>query len=72
MQLVSRSVVYQQSCDRYIKELGSELRYPLLLDIDYSDFNAYLSKLDGFTKKGGGLPSGYVRSLTHWLIVDDV
>ena len=53
MQLVSRSVVYQQSCDRYIKELGSELRYSLLQDIDYSDFNAYLFKTWWFYKKRG-------------------
>ena len=70
MRLVNPSKKYQESYDRYIKELGSEERYPFPLDFDYSDFSAYLSKVDDFSK-GNKLPEGFVQSSTLWLILND-
>ena len=70
MRLVKPSKKYQESYDRYIKELGCEERYPFPLDFDYSNFDAYLSKIDDFTK-GKDLPKGYVQSSTLWLILNN-
>ena len=70
MRLVKPSIKFQESYDRYIKELGSEERYPFPLDFDYTDFSAYLSKVDEFSK-GNNLPEGYVQSSTLWLISND-
>ena len=70
MRLINPSKEYKESYDRYIRELGSEERYPFPLDFDYSDFDAYLSKVDDFSK-GKNLPKGYVKSSTLWLIFNN-
>ena len=67
MNLVLPSIEYQQSYHSYINELGSEERYPFVLDFDYQDFAAYLAKIRGFSE-GINLPCGYVPSSTFWLI----
>ena len=70
MQLQVPSDQFQESYKQYIKELGSEERYPFPLDFDYSDFDAYLSKVEDF-EIGRNLPRAYVQSTTRWLILDD-
>ncbi len=69
MQLITPSIEYVESYDKYIQELGSEERYPFPLDFDYSNFKTYLSKVDSFAK-AKNLPEGYVQSSTFWLIKD--
>jgi len=45
-------------------------KVPFPLDFDYSDFDAYLSKVEDF-EIGRNLPRAYVQSTTRWLILDD-
>lgn len=70
MQLVVPSIQYKNSYDTYIKELGSEERYPFPLDFDYSDFHAYLLKVEDFSI-GRNLPTGFVQSSTFWITEND-
>ena len=67
MELVLPSEKFKQSFDSYINELGDEERYPFTLDLDMSDFKAYLSKLGDFSL-GKNLPAGSVTNTTFWLI----
>lgn len=52
----------------YLIELGDEERYPFTLDLDCSDFPAFLQRLDDF-ERGRNLPEGRVPSTTYWWIV---
>lgn len=70
MELVKPTIEFKESYDGYIKELGSEERYPFPLDFDYSDFPAYLAKVNDFAL-GKNLPEGYVPSSTFWIIKDN-
>jgi len=65
--LVTPSFCYEASYRTYIAELGNEERYPFVLDLDASDFSAYLTRVVEF-KRGVKLPKGYVESTTFWLI----
>lgn len=65
--VVTPSFCYEASYRTYIAELGNEERYPFVLDLDASDFSAYLARVDEF-KRGIKLPDGYVESTTFWLI----
>lgn len=51
----------------YIAELGDEERYPFPLDFDHADFPALLQRLDDLAL-GIGVPDGFVRSSTFWLV----
>lgn|GEM_PF-266942 len=64
--MVKPSFCYEASYRAYIAELGNEERYPFVLDLDASDFSAYLARVDEF-ERGVKLPAGYVESTTFWL-----
>ena len=70
MELIIPNMAYANSYYEYIQQLGSEERYPFPLDFDYSDFGAYLAKVNDFTQ-GRNLPEGYVQSSTLWLMDHD-
>ena len=65
--LIQPTIKYKNSYANYIKELGSEERYPYPMDFDYSDFQAFVKKLDDFSK-GINLPAHLVPNTTYWLI----
>lgn len=65
--LVLPSREYEQSYSRYIAELGQEERYPFQLDLDHSDFDSLLQRLEDFSN-GVNIPSGYVTTSTYWLV----
>lgn len=67
MKLISPTVEYQDSYISYIKELGSEERYPFPLDFEYEDFVGLLKKLEGYAS-GTDVPENMVPSSTFWLI----
>ena len=69
--LVLPTQKYEQSYREFIAELGDEERYPFQLDLDHSDFNALLKRLDDFAN-GIDIPEGYVQSSTFWLVDGDV
>lgn len=68
--LVTPSLRYEQSFRTYITELKDEERYPFVLDLDASNFNDYLRRLNEF-KQGIDIPEGYVESSTFWLVCGD-
>ena len=70
MRLLKPSKLLADSYDRYIKDLGSEERYPFPLDFDYSNFEKYLEKIEDFAL-GKNLPEGYVQSTTLWLVEEN-
>ena len=70
MRLLKPSKLLADSYDRYIKDLGSEERYPFPLDFDYSNFERYLEKVEDFAL-GKNLPEGYVQSTTLWLVEEN-
>ena len=70
MRLLKPSKLLEDSYDRYIKDLGSEERYPFPLDFDYSNFEKYLEKVEDFAL-GKNLPEGYVQSTTLWLVEEN-
>jgi len=67
MQLVSPSQKYKESYIGYIKELGSEERYPFTLDFEHSDFPKYLNTLENYSN-GIDIPEDAVPSSTFWLV----
>lgn len=70
MQLIKPILKYQASYLTYLKELGSEERYPFPLDFDHSDFPVMLTRIESF-ELGINLPDGYVPSSTYWLVESD-
>jgi len=68
--LVTPSLRYEQSFRTYITELKEEERYPFVLDLDASNFTAYLARLNEF-KQGIDIPEGYVEISTFWLVCGD-
>ncbi len=58
---------YEPSYGAYIRELGSEERYPFPLDFEHGDFAALLSRLGDFAD-GRNLPAGFVPATTFWLV----
>ncbi len=70
MQLITPTLALEASYTRYIRELGSEERYPFPLDFNYHDFAAMLAKIDDF-EKGINLPKNAVCSSTYWLVEDN-
>lgn len=67
--LIAPQIDYKESYLSYIKELGTEERYPFPLDFDHTDFSAMLNKIEDFNQ-GINLPDGYVPSSTYWLVAD--
>jgi len=67
LSLLKPSSLFAASYDRYIKELGTEERYPFPLDFEYSNFEKYLERVEDFAL-GKNLPKGYVQSTTLWLV----
>jgi predicted acetyltransferase len=65
--LITPTLNYEASYREYIKELGDEERYPYPLDLDHSDFAAFVQKLNGYSK-GLNLPGNLVPNTTFWLI----
>lgn len=61
---------FESSYGSYIKELGSEERYPFPLDFDHADFEALLVRLDSL-ERGVGLGADWVPSSTFWLVEDE-
>lgn len=70
LKLIKPNIFYQASYLIYIKELGSEERYPFPLDFDYTNFPAMLNKIQQL-ELGANLPDGYVPSSTYWLVEND-
>ncbi|GEA11272.1 GNAT family N-acetyltransferase [Alteromonas sp. KUL49] len=66
-ELVVPALRYEASFREYLAELGNEERYPFVLDLDSTDFNAYLQQLDDLSK-GHWVPEGGVPSSTYWLV----
>ncbi len=58
---------YEDSFKNYIKELGSEERYPYPLDIPADDFEKYVETLHNYSQ-GKDLPDWLVPNTTFWLI----
>jgi len=67
MKLVKPTIKFKESYCAYIKELGSEERYPYPLDLPYQDFDALIHTLDAYSK-GLALPSWLVPNTTFWLV----
>ena len=65
--LITPNVKYEASYNEYIRELGSEERYPYPLDLDHSDFASFIDTLNGYSK-GQNLPQNLVPNTTFWLI----
>lgn len=65
--LVTPSLRYEASFRQYITELKGEERYPFVLDLESTDFSAYLTRLAQI-QRGIDLPKGYVESSTFWLM----
>lgn len=61
--LVTPSLRYEASFRQYITELKGEERYPFVLDLESTDFSAYLTRLAQI-QRGIDLPKGYVESST--------
>jgi predicted acetyltransferase len=57
---------YESSYREYLRELGSEERYPFPLDFEYQDFPALLRRLADLAVQGDA--SGRVPSSTYWLV----
>lgn len=66
-QIISPDAAYQESYEAYIKELAGEERYPFVMDLPHTDFEALLRRLDEI-KQGINLPDGAVANLTFWLV----
>jgi predicted acetyltransferase len=67
MKLISPTVEYKESYASYIKELGSEERYPFPADFDFEDFEEFLQKIEDY-QNGVNIPNPMVPSSTFWLI----
>lgn len=67
MKLINPSIKYKKSCHSYIKELGSEERYPFPLDFNCYNFSKLIVKLKNYSK-GINLPVDNVPSSTFWLV----
>lgn len=67
MKLISPNSGLQKSYVSYIEELGDEERYPYPLDLDYSDFDALIHKLELYSQ-GLQLPNWLVPNTTFWLV----
>ncbi|WP_088329560.1 GNAT family N-acetyltransferase [Lacimicrobium sp. SS2-24] len=70
LKLITPAHHYQPSFQGYIQELGEEERYPFVLDLDATDFEAYLIRLQEI-EQGTNLPTGHMPSSTYWLMEDD-
>lgn len=68
--LITPTVKYEDSYRAYIKELGSEERYPYPLDLDHSDFPQFVEMLNHYSK-GLHLPAHLVPNTTYWLVKDN-
>ena len=68
-ELIEPSVELESNYRAYIRELGSEPRYPFPLDYDHSDFASLVQKLRD-QSAGIGIPEGFVSSTTYWLVDD--
>jgi predicted acetyltransferase len=68
--LVLPNMELAESYREYIRELGTEERYPFPLDFDHGDFASLLQRLDAFSK-GVDIPEGFVPSTTYWLVDGD-
>ncbi|GBL06153.1 GNAT family N-acetyltransferase [Glaciecola sp. KUL10] len=65
--LITPEKTYEDSFNNYIKELGSEERYPYPLDIPADDFQKYVETLHNYSQ-GKDLPAWLVPNTTYWLI----
>ncbi|MBO7924598.1 GNAT family N-acetyltransferase [Alteromonas sp. KS69] len=65
--LINPLVEFENSYLDYIKELGSEERYPYPMDLDCSNFPAFVQLLSNYSK-GINLPNHMVPNTTFWLI----
>ncbi|MFC4701605.1 GNAT family N-acetyltransferase [Glaciecola siphonariae] len=68
--LIQPSVKLESSYRDYIKELGSEERYPYPMDLDFSDFPAFVQLLTDYSY-GKNLPSSLVPNTTFWLVENE-
>lgn len=69
-QLIQPSLEYQRSYEAYIRELGTEVRYPFPMSFDHSDFPKLLARLEEL-RTGTNIPDGFVPSSTNWLVQGD-
>lgn len=67
MKLILPTLDYEPGYREYIRDLGSEERYPFPLDFDHEDFPALLTRL-GNLVLGVGVAEGFVPSTTYWLV----
>ncbi len=65
--LINPLVELEQSYIEYIRELGSEERYPYPMDLDSSDFPAFVRTLNDYSN-GINVPSHMVPNTTFWLV----
>lgn len=66
-ELIRPRAEFRSSYRDYLRELGREPRYPFTLDLDCSDFDAFLRRLDDF-EQGRDLPDGRVANTTFWWV----
>ena len=66
MKLILPNPGYEASYGEYLRELGSEERYPFPLDFEHQDFPALLRRIDDLTVER--VDSGIVPSSTYWLV----
>jgi predicted acetyltransferase len=65
--LIRPTADLEASYRAYLDELGDEERFPFTLDLDSSDFAAFLRRLDDF-EYGRNLRDGRVGNTTYWWI----
>ncbi|MDC4483810.1 GNAT family N-acetyltransferase [Acinetobacter baumannii] len=65
--LVKPHLRFKDSYNDYINELADEERYPLTMDFDHRNFDAFLNKLSDY-EKGKSLHEGHVANITYWLV----
>jgi predicted acetyltransferase len=65
--LVKPVIELKESYIQYIQELGSEERYPYPMDLDFSNFPAFIQTLNDYSN-GVNLPDHMVPNTTFWLV----
>jgi predicted acetyltransferase len=67
MELITPSFDYRDNYLSYIRELGSEERYPFPLDFEHHNFPALLEKINSYAL-GENIPEHMVPSTTLWFV----
>ncbi|MDM7859017.1 GNAT family N-acetyltransferase [Alteromonas sp. ASW11-36] len=68
--VITPSAQYESSYCAYIEELGTEERYPFVMDFAHQPFTQLLTRLEDLAE-GIDVPEGAVANQTYWLVEDD-